>query len=56
MSAPNVLHLVDEANHSLEVPARWLKARSESQEDINLGIGEAIRRFLDTTLPASRSD
>jgi uncharacterized protein len=46
MAAPNALHVVEGGNHSLEVGVRALRARGETQEDVERRILEAIRSFL----------
>jgi len=46
MAAPSSLHVVEGGNHSLEVGLRVLRDRAETQEDVDAGVLEAIRRFL----------
>ncbi len=46
MMAPTVLHVVEGGNHSLLVGKRELRARGETQEDIDQRILEAIGRFM----------
>lgn len=48
MSAPTALHVVEGANHSLEVGAKALRARGESQDDVD-------RRALHTIADLVRS-
>jgi uncharacterized protein len=45
MTAPNHLHLVDGANHSLELPAQ--KKNAAAQKDADLSALDAIRRFVE---------
>jgi predicted alpha/beta-hydrolase family hydrolase len=51
MTAPNDLVVVDEANHSLEVPARHLKTLGQTQEQVNERILAAVHRFLNRYVP-----
>ncbi len=46
MTAPSSLHLVDGGDHSLRVGVRALRERGETQEQVDAGVLEAIRRFL----------
>jgi len=46
MKAPNFLHLVDGGDHSLRVPKRQLQATSETQEDVDQRIFQAITAFV----------
>ena len=46
MSAPNFLHLVEGGDHSLGVRKRDLRARGDSQEEVNRRILEAIAGFV----------
>ncbi len=46
MAAPNALHVVEGGNHSLEVGARALAARGETQEDVDARALEAIAAFV----------
>jgi predicted alpha/beta-hydrolase family hydrolase len=46
MSAPSTLHVVEGGNHSLEVGARALAARGETQEDADRRVLEAIAAFV----------
>jgi len=46
MSAKNELHVVEGGNHSLEATATALKAAGETQDDVDLRIQEAVRRFI----------
>ncbi|MGI8437292.1 MAG: alpha/beta hydrolase family protein [Chthoniobacterales bacterium] len=50
MSAVNELHLVQGGDHSLAVLKRDLKAREETQEDVDGRILQAVRQFLDQVL------
>jgi predicted alpha/beta-hydrolase family hydrolase len=45
MTAPNWLHAIQDANHSLELPS--VKRTPVLQEDLELSALDAIRRFLD---------
>lgn len=46
MQAGSALHVVQAANHSLEVPRRTLAAAGESQDDVDARVLEAVRVFL----------
>jgi uncharacterized protein len=46
MSAPNELHVVEAANHSLEVPVRELRSRDLTQAEVDAAIASAIERFV----------
>ncbi len=46
MTAPSSLHLVEGGDHSLKVGVRALRERGETQEQVDGGVLEAIRRFL----------
>jgi predicted alpha/beta-hydrolase family hydrolase len=46
MRAPSALHVVEGGDHSLEVGVRALRARGETQEDVDARAFEAVRRFL----------
>lgn len=46
MKAPNVLHLVEGGDHSLQVTKRQLKATGETQEDVDRRILDAIAKFI----------
>lgn len=46
MTAPNTLHVVDGGNHSLEVGAKALAQRGESQEDVDRRTIDAIATFV----------
>jgi len=46
MATPSVLHVVEGGNHSLQVGARPLRARGETQEEVDARTLEAIRSFL----------
>ena len=46
MKAPNFLHTVDGGDHSLRVPKRQLKAKGETQEEIDRQILQAISGFF----------
>jgi uncharacterized protein len=48
MKARNVLHIVEGGDHSLIVPKRQLQAKSETQEDVDQRIFDAIVKFLET--------
>ena len=53
MKVPNFLHVVEGGDHSLRVPTRQLHAASETQEDINQRILEAIVKFVDQLSPGA---
>jgi predicted alpha/beta-hydrolase family hydrolase len=46
MTAPNLLHVVEGGDHSLQVPKRQLAASGETQEDVDRRILEAITGFV----------
>jgi predicted alpha/beta-hydrolase family hydrolase len=46
MAAPSTLHVVEGGNHSLEVGARPLRARGETQDGVEAKIVEVIRAFV----------
>src|SRR5215831_15085804 len=46
MKAPNFLHVVDGGDHSLRVPKRQLEATSQTQEDVDQRIFQAITAFV----------
>jgi hypothetical protein len=46
MRAPSRVHVVEGGDHSLQVGARALRARGESQDDVDARALEAIGRFL----------
>ena len=46
MKARNELYTVDGGDHSLRVPKRQLRAASETQDDVDRRILEAIRRLV----------
>lgn len=48
MKAPNVLHVVEGGDHSLQVTKRQLQATGETQDDVDLKILEAIAQFVGT--------
>jgi predicted alpha/beta-hydrolase family hydrolase len=52
MKAPNVLHFVEGGDHSLRVAKRQLQATSETQEDIDQKIFQAILAFV-SNLPST---
>jgi len=45
MKAPNTLHVVEGADHSLRVTKGRLKAAGETQEEVDLRILQAVARF-----------
>jgi predicted alpha/beta-hydrolase family hydrolase len=53
MKAPNFLHIVEGADHSLRVPKRQLQGTSKTQEDIDQEILKAIGKFVDQLPPAA---
>jgi len=46
MTARSALHVVDGGNHSLEVGARSLRERGETQAEVDARVLEAVRSFL----------
>jgi predicted alpha/beta-hydrolase family hydrolase len=50
MSAPTRLHIVDGGDHSLLVSKTELKAQGVTQENVDLGIFDAIEDFLRTVV------
>jgi len=46
MSAPNFLHLIDGADHSLMCPKRVLAADNQTQEEVDERVSGAISQFL----------
>jgi predicted alpha/beta-hydrolase family hydrolase len=54
MAAPNALHVVEGGNHSLEVGARALASRGETQQDVDARALAAIAAFV-RDLPALRA-
>ena len=46
MKAPNHLHLVEGGDHSLQVTKRQLQAASETQDDVDRRILDAIAKFI----------
>ena len=48
MQAPNTLHVVESANHSLELPSP--KRNVEAQRNADLSVLEAIRRFVQSVI------
>ncbi len=46
MQAPNALHVVEGGNHSLEVGARALAARGETQDDVDARALAAVGAFV----------
>lgn len=46
MTARNDLHVVEGGNHSLEVARTALKARGETQGDVDAQVLESIRKFV----------
>jgi predicted alpha/beta-hydrolase family hydrolase len=46
MEAPNLLHIVQAGDHSLRVTKQQLQAAGETQDDVDLRILEAIRKFV----------
>lgn len=47
MRAPSALHVVEDANHSLEAGVRSLRARGTTQAEVEARALEAVRAFLD---------
>jgi uncharacterized protein len=48
MKTQTMLHIVEDADHSLQVTKRQLKEASETQEDVDRRILEAISRFVES--------
>jgi len=46
MKASNVLHVVEGGDHSLRVAKRDLQSHGETQDDVDLRILDAIRKFV----------
>ena len=46
MPAPTSLHIVEGGDHSLLVSKTALKARGVTQDDVDLGIADAVENFL----------
>jgi hypothetical protein len=46
MSAPTSAHIVEGGDHSLLVSKTLLKARGVTQDEVDLGIADAIETFL----------
>jgi hypothetical protein len=46
MKAPNFLHVVEGGDHSLGVGKRQLRAKGETQDEVDLRILESITRFV----------
>jgi uncharacterized protein len=46
MKAPSVLHLIEAGDHSLQVAKRQLQAASETQDDVDRRILDAIAKFI----------
>jgi uncharacterized protein len=53
MKAPNFLHTVEGADHSLRVPKRQLQGTRKTQEDIDQEILKTIGKFVDQLPPAA---
>ncbi len=47
MKAPNLLHIVEDADHSLRVTKRQLEATGHTQDDVDASIVETIRTFVE---------
>jgi predicted alpha/beta-hydrolase family hydrolase len=47
MSAQNFLHVVEDGDHSLIVSKRKLQAKSETQDDVDQRIFDAIKQFVE---------
>lgn len=54
MSAPSALHVVDGGNHSLELGVRALRARGETQDDVDRHALDAVAGFLRGSMRAQR--
>jgi predicted alpha/beta-hydrolase family hydrolase len=54
MKTPNVLHVVEDGEHSLRVPKRVLQAAGETQEEVDSKVLTAITEFVRVTLLAPR--
>ena len=46
MKAPSVLYLIEDGDHSLQVAKRQLQAASETQDDVDRRILDAIAKFI----------
>jgi hypothetical protein len=46
MRAPNLLYIVEGGDHSLRVTKQQLLADGKTQDDVDLRILEAIRKFV----------
>lgn len=46
MKAPNLLHVVEDGDHSLRVPKRQLQLKGETQEDVDQRILKSIADFV----------
>jgi len=46
MKAPNILHLVEDGDHSLRLTKRGLQAAAEKQDDVDQRILAAISKFV----------
>ena len=55
MKAPNVLHVVEGGDHSLQVLKRELKAGGKTQEEVDQGILEAITAFVKELPPSPKA-
>ena len=51
MKAPNHLHIVEDADHSLRVTKRQLEATARTQDDVDGSILEAVRKFVEDVTP-----
>jgi predicted alpha/beta-hydrolase family hydrolase len=47
MPAPNFLHVVEDGDHSLMISKRKLQAKSETQDDVDQRIFEAIKQLVE---------
>jgi uncharacterized protein len=50
MKAPNSVHVVEGGDHSLRVPKRQLQAASETQDNVDQRIFEAVAGFVDESI------
>jgi predicted alpha/beta-hydrolase family hydrolase len=46
MKAPSVVHLIESGDHSLQVAKRQLQAASETQDDVDRRVLDAIAKFI----------
>jgi len=54
MKAPNLLHVVEGGDHSLQVMKRQLTGTGRTQDDVDQSIFQSIADFLDRTLTKNK--